>query len=96
MYNLEEQFNIDSQNKMTDQGNMIVGQNFRISILSDILVRLEYSKTGIFVDNQTEKVLNRGFKKIDYKINEILDDVIIETKKFKLTYKKGKPFLGTK
>ena len=96
MYNLEQQFNISNQNKMVDKRNVITGHNFRISVLSNILIRLEYSEEGTFIDDQTEKVLNRGFESVDYKVNEIQDDLIIETKKFKLTYKKGKPFIGTK
>ena len=41
--------------------NVIQGKKFRITILSEILVRLEYSENGIFLDEPTEFARNRNF-----------------------------------
>ena len=40
---------------------MITGKNYRITILSEVLVRLEYSKEGKFEDRPTELVTCRRF-----------------------------------
>ena len=45
---------------------MITGKNYRITILSEVLVRLEYSKEGKFEDRPTELVMNRNFKPVNF------------------------------
>ena len=47
--------------------NVIVGKNYRFTILSEILIRMEYSETGIFVDDCTELVRNRKFNRVNFK-----------------------------
>ena len=45
---------------------MITGNNYRITVLTDRLIRMEYSQTGQFVDLPTQVVTNRSFKEVDY------------------------------
>lgn len=40
------------------------GKHYRISILTNQLVRLEYSQAGIFEDRPTQTVLNRDFSEV--------------------------------
>ena len=42
-------------------GPVIEGENYRISVLTESLVRLEYSEDGVFEDGQTQVVQNRDF-----------------------------------
>ena len=42
-------------------GPVIEGENYRISVLTESLVRLEYSEDGVFEDGQTQVVQHRDF-----------------------------------
>ena len=46
MYDLGNQFHIDLNNLKTRNTNVIQGQKYRISILTERLIRLEYSEEG--------------------------------------------------
>ena len=43
--------------------NMIIGEKYRITLLTEALVRLEYSEDGVFEDRATQTVLFGGFSK---------------------------------
>ena len=49
-----------------DSKNIIQGSNYRITLLSERLVRLEYNKKGIFEDHKTSLVVNRNFPRVSY------------------------------
>ena len=59
MYNLGEQFKIDKTRAIANKKNIIQGQNYRFTVLTERLIRLEYNDTGHFVDDPTELVLYR-------------------------------------
>lgn len=46
-----------------DSRNIIQGENYRITMLTEGLVRLEYSEDGIFEDRATQTVINRDFSR---------------------------------
>ena len=48
-------------NPICPEENQIQGASYRISVLTDSLLRLEYEKDGRFTDNATQVVLNRDF-----------------------------------
>ena len=76
--------------------NVVKGNKFRFTILSDSLIRLEYSENGIFEDRPTELVWYRNIdKKSNYSLNDLGNKIEITTKYFRLTYVKEKPFKGT-
>ena len=75
---------------------MITGKNYRITILSEVLVRLEYSKEGKFEDRPTELVTCRRFNSPKFFIKNEKEYLTISTNYFKLEYQKEKPFYGTK
>ena len=75
---------------------IIRGVNYRITILSDILVRIEYNADGKFEDRPTELVKFRRFDVPKFMKKEDDNFLVITTNYFKLEYQKGKPFYGTK
>jgi alpha-glucosidase (family GH31 glycosyl hydrolase) len=96
MYNLGDQFKFDLEKAKSNPKSVLTGNKYRISVLSEGLIRLEYSKLGHFNDLPTEKVFFRSFTVPEFFVRE--DEMFLElsTKKFKLTYVKNKPFKGSK
>ena len=72
------------------------GQNYRITVLSERLVRLEYSVDGHFSDDLTTLVKNRKFSVPQFKVEQDQTYLVITTSYFMLQYLKNKPFLGPK
>ena len=72
------------------------GTNYRITVLSERLVRLEYSVDGHFSDNLTTLVKNRNFTVPQFKVEQDQNYLVITTNYFMLQYMKNKPFLGPK
>ena len=50
--------------------NTVEGKNYRFTVLTDSLLRLEYSRTGEFEDRATQTVWNRDFPKVSYTVKE--------------------------
>ena len=80
---------------MNNNTNIFKGKYFRITVLSEILLRLEYSQTGTFLDETTEFARNRNFPIPQIKVQQDEKFLVIETSYFKLEYIKEKNFLGT-
>lgn len=72
------------------EGNMngTKGDKYRITILADRLIRLEYQEDGLFEDRATQTVLNRVFGDVPFDIKESVDSVVIDTGRLVLTYDK--------
>lgn len=66
--------------------NMIQGDRYRITVLTQSLVRVEYSEEGIFTDEPTQTVLNRDFPAVDFTCRETQDALEIRTACLKLNY----------
>lgn len=47
--------------------NMVTGEKYRITMLTEGLVRLEYSETGEFEDRATQLAFYRDFPETDYR-----------------------------
>ena len=75
---------------------IFLGNNYRITILTERLLRLEYHPNGIFYDNRTQWVSFRNFPKPDFEVNQDEKYLVIKTKYFTLSYTKGKNFDGGK
>ena len=95
MYDLGENFKVDLFKSKTPTSFVYRGKNYRISILSDTLIRLEYSETGSFNDYPTFFAQNRSFGKPKVEVVEDENILIIRNDNFVLEYKKGKHFVGT-
>ncbi|MBD5476592.1 MAG: DUF5110 domain-containing protein [Lachnospiraceae bacterium] len=73
--------------------NIVEGACYRISILTEGLVRLEYAEHGIFEDRPTQVVWNRNLGTCDYQVVDVEDHLEIITDRIHLHYDK-KPFSG--
>ena len=89
-----DMFKYDEFLGVSNEKAVFKGPNYRITVLTERLLRLEYSDGGLFYDGLTETVINRMFTVPEFTVNE--DDKFLEitTKYFKLHYVKGKPFVG--
>ena len=68
--------------------SMIQGENYRITVLTESLLRLEYSRDGIFEDRATQTVINRDFPVPVFKVSETKEELKIFTSALELTYNK--------
>lgn len=66
--------------------NIISGEHFRISVLTERLIRLEYGEKRFFTDEETSAVICRNFPKIYFDISVENDILIVETDSLLLKY----------
>lgn len=76
--------------------NIVFGEHYRISVLTERLVRFEYSPTGVFYDNRSQWVKFRNFDKVDFELTQDEKFLVIKTKYFAISYNKEKNFDGGK
>ena len=81
-----------SKDLITNSDSVIRGNCFRISILTERLIRLEYHPNGIFNDYESTLVKFRNFSKPSFDKQEDARFLVIKTKYFTLSYTKEKPF----
>ena len=48
------------------EGNQIRGKHFRFTVLTERLLRLEYSEKGCFVDGESQMAVNRSFPPAEF------------------------------
>ncbi|MDD3187608.1 MAG: glycoside hydrolase family 31 protein [Bacilli bacterium] len=96
MYELGDQFKPDYSKALSNPESTVKGKKYRITIITESLLRIEYDDNGIFEDRPTELVWYRNHPKPAYNIKEDSKYLEIETKYFKLYYSKEKPFSGSK
>ena len=66
--------------------NQIKGDNYRITMLTEGLVRLEYSPDGVFEDRGTQIALHRNFPKTEYRMVRTQDGIEIYSSRIHLMY----------
>ena len=96
MYNLGDNFKVDYKKAKMNPNSIVVGQRYRITVLTERMLRLEYNNSGKFEDRPTEFAWYRNLPKPDFKVENVSNKLVITTKYFKLIYEKNKPFKGTK
>ncbi len=96
MYDLGIQFRLNNNNAKANSENIIKGEKYRFTILTERLIRFEYSPSGNFCDNLTQLVMNRKTDRSNYHIT-INDSKVLnfETPYCTVEYQKDKPFKGT-
>ena len=82
-------------NAVADAKAIVQGEQYRITVLTERMVRIEYSPKGVFVDQQTQTVLNRRFPVPDFRVAEQDGEVRVTTSHLIVTYEKNKPFSST-
>lgn len=96
MYPLGKQFEIDSSKSRSNAKSTFQGQNYRISIITERLIRLEYSPNNEFLDAPTQLIKRRDLGVPEFGVRQDNNLLEITTKYFVLTYVKGRPFGGVK
>ena len=67
---------------------VIRGNTYRISVLTERLLRLEYNENGHFEDRASQVVWNRAFPKVEFEVNETEEELDLETSFLHLHYDK--------
>lgn len=96
MANLDAHFKVDYQNAISKNEAIFKGDKYRITILSERLIRFEYDLNGVFFDHPTEFARFRNFSVPEFQVEENDKTLVIQTKYFVLQYLKNKPFIGPK
>lgn len=66
--------------------NQVIGERYRITMLSEGLIRLEYCEDGCFEDQPTQMVWYRDFPKTDFRLLKTKDGIEIHTSRIQLIY----------
>lgn len=96
MYPLGKQFEVDYSKAKNDSKAMVVGRKYRITVITERVVRLEYSATGSFVDVPSQLVQSRNFGLPEFTIRQDANFLEISTRYFTLSYMKEQHFMGSK
>ena len=94
MYNLGDRFKFDLNKSKSNPECTFKGNKYRITVITERLIRLEYNENGVFEDRPTTFAWYRNFKKPEFNVSESNSVLKIVTKYFELEYKKEKNFYG--
>lgn len=79
-----------AQNPVARKEAVVNSGNARFTVLTNEMIRIEYSDKGIFEDRATFTIQNREMEAVPpFNTSEDEDYLYIETEKFKLKYRKG-------
>lgn len=88
MYNLGQQFIFDKAKSKAKDSSIFQGKYYRITILSERLVRIEYNKEGIFEDRPTQLAIFRDFDTPKIEVKQDSKFLEITSRYFRLIYNK--------
>lgn len=74
------------KNPLACSQNVICGEKYRITVLTDSLLRLEYSEQGKFEDRATQVVENRNFPATEFKVERHSGGILLRTEALQLVY----------
>ncbi|MBQ8415330.1 MAG: DUF5110 domain-containing protein, partial [Clostridia bacterium] len=77
---------------LAKSSSVVKGKNYRFTVLTDALIRMEYDQEGIFEDRATQLALNRDFPTVEFSVLETEQRLTITTPTIRLTYYKDRPF----
>ena len=90
MSNLSDYFVKNKSDLVSKKECIIQGNKYRFTVLTDRLIRLEYSETGVFEDRASQNVIFRDFDRPMFVVNESDTLLQISTNYFVLSYVKNK------
>ena len=90
MGRIDEKFKYKT-NPICNSESVVCGKDYRFTVLTSCLIRMEYSKDGKFEDRATQTVVNRYFDKPEFTVKERDGELKIVTDGIELTYTGG-PF----
>lgn len=76
------------RNSAAKEQAIVQGENYRFTVMTDYLIRMEYQENGIFMDEPTQTVIFRNFDVPDFKVVDKEDQLEIITKALHLYYDK--------
>ncbi len=92
----EARFGLNYNEAVSKNDAIYKGIKYRITVLSEMLLRLEYSDSGVFEDRPTEFARFRDFNVPRVIVTEDEKHLELKTNYFELSYDKERPFTGTK
>jgi hypothetical protein len=76
------------------ESNTLCGKDYRISVLTSRLLRLEYTPNGAGEDRASQAVFYRDFPACEYRVSREGNRLYLETDHLQLAYLEGTPFAG--
>ncbi len=73
---------------LADPKNVVKGNKYRLTVLTEHLLRLEYSEDGEFIDVACQTVVNRDFPAVEFSVKDTGDELELRTKYLQLNYNK--------
>lgn len=95
MYNLGAQFKFDLNLAKGNEQATVVGKRYRFTVLTESLIRLEYSENGEFEDKPSERIWYRRFQRPEFYVQSDSNTLEIKTRYFTLRYHKEAKFTAT-
>ena len=95
VYDLGPSFHIDLNDLKSKDAAICLGEKFRFTVLTERLIRMEYSETGTFNDLATQLVSFRNFDVPKFEKTEDANFLQIQTSYFKLFYTKNNHLKGS-
>jgi len=92
MYDLGPHFAINQDKLQVNPKCVLIGEKYRIQVLTERLIRLEYNESGKYIDSATALVINRNFPLANFLVKEDMGYLYIETKYIKIKYLKNAKF----
>ena len=77
---------------LADEDNICAGKNYRFTVLTGRLLRLEYDLAGIFEDRASQSVFYRNFPKNSFSVSRENGVLTLETDSLVLRYTEGEAF----
>lgn len=96
MIELDEYLKLKMEDAIANEKSVFKGKYYRITILTERLIRFEYNNEGVFEDRPTQLAIFRKFDKPPLSVREDEKYIEITTRYFKLEYTKDKPFSSSK
>ena len=94
MTKISSYFVEDSKKLIAPNKNTVRGQNYRFTVLTPRLIRIEYNQNNLFEDRATSLVVNRNFGDANFSVTADELSLTITTEYFTLKYAKGRPIQG--
>ena len=95
MAEISEKFKVNYDNAKSNEKAIFKGKFYRITVLSESLIRLEYDSGGMFEDRPTEFATFRNFPVPKFQVQENETLLVLSSEYFRLQYQKDKPFQGS-
>ena len=89
MYPLGKQFEVNYTKAVSDKKAIVQGPNYRISVISERCIRLEFSPAGQFNDRPTQLIKKRNIGIPDFSVRQDANMLELTTKYFSLSYIKN-------